>query len=112
MKTNDTAVYESMSHKACGTCEARLDQARTIAQNGDTFMGGEKTVRVVHAYLQDEPTGIWPLDVEVTTDDVWITDDQGTEVAAFDRVTYVSHYELALSNGSWVVVGISDLESD
>ena len=112
MKTGDTAEWEAMSHKECSTCSNRLEQARTIAENGDVFEGGETTVRVLHTYEQDEPTGMWPLDVRVTTEEVTIFDPQREPVAEFDRVEYDVRMEMALRDGQWLVVGVAPLDEE
>ncbi|WP_407320430.1 DUF6318 family protein [Isoptericola halotolerans] len=112
MKTGDTAEWEAMSHKECSTCSNRLEQARTIAENGDVFEGGETTVRVLHTYEQDEPTGGWPLDVEVNTAAVTITAPDGTVAAEFDEDQGRVRMELAHRNGQWYILGIAPLKEE
>jgi hypothetical protein len=110
MKTGDTAVYEQMSHPMCETCTARLDQAQEIARNGDIFTGGDTRAKVVHAYEQDNSTGIWPLDVEEDTTAVVITDSEGREVATFERYSDRSRYEVFRGDDAWYIIGIVGLD--
>lgn len=112
MKTGDTAEWEAMSHKECSTCANRLEQARTIAENGDVFEGGETKVKILHTYEQDEPTGIWPIDVEITVDEATITDPDGKVVFTDERTTYRDRMELVHRAGQWVIVGIAPLEEE
>lgn len=111
MKTGDTAEWESMSGKACGFCDARLDQARTIAKRGDDFEGGETQARVLHTYEQDAATGIWPIDVETSEEPWTITDSDGEEIASEKAVVATSRVEMARKSDAWVVVGVvNDVE--
>lgn len=112
MKTNDTGEWKTMSHKECDTCANRLEQAQEIARAGDTFTGGETTAEVLHIYEQDSVTGIWPIDVEVTTDEVTITDPAGEVVFADEKITHSVRMEMAQSGGHWVVVGIASIGED
>ncbi|MEN5072830.1 DUF6318 family protein [Isoptericola cucumis] len=106
MKTGDTKGWEAMSGKACGFCDARLEQARTIAKRGDVFEGGNTEVRVLHTYEQDAATGIWPIDVE-TREQAWhITDADGKEIASQKAVVATSRVEVAQTSGEWVIVGV------
>lgn len=112
MKTGDTAEWEAMSHKECSTCANRLETAQTIVANGDLFEGGETTVRVLHIYEQDEPTGIWPLDVEVTTAEATITAPDGEVVFTEEATTFRDRMEVARRGGQWVVVAIAPLDGE
>jgi hypothetical protein len=112
MKTGDTAEWEAMSHEECSTCANRLEQARAIAENGDVFEGGETTVRVLHTYEQDEPTGIWPLDVEVATERATITAPDGEVLLADEATTFRDRMEVARHGEQWVVVGIAPLDEE
>ncbi|MGF0115015.1 DUF6318 family protein [Promicromonospora sp. Marseille-Q5078] len=106
MKTNDTAEWEAMSGKACGFCDDRLDQARTIADRGDVFEGGSTTVKILHTYEQDAATGIWPIDVETSEKPWTITDSNGEEIASQAAVVAKSRVEVAQKSGDWVIVGV------
>ncbi|NOV97137.1 DUF6318 family protein [Isoptericola halotolerans] len=110
MKTGDTTEWEAMSHPECNTCANRLEQAQTIAANGDRFEGGETSVQVLHTYEQDEPTGGWPLDVEVTTQEVTITGPEGTDIAQFASTQGVVRMELIRHGGQWAILGVAPLE--
>ena len=107
MKTGDTAEWEAMSHKSCGYCANRLEQARQIADRGDIFSGGEATVRVVETYEQDGATGLWPLDVSVREKASTITDALGTTLFEQDATEEVSRVEVAQSDGDWVIVTVA-----
>ncbi|MEU2200639.1 DUF6318 family protein [Isoptericola sp. NPDC019482] len=106
MKTGDTAEWEAMSGSACGFCDARLEQARTIAERKDKFEGGDTEARAVHTYEQDSTTGIWPIDVE-TSEKPWaITDSDGKEIASQGALVATSRVEVARKDDEWVIVGV------
>lgn len=106
MKTGDTAEWEAMSQESCEYCANRLDQARLIAERGDTF-DGETQATTTHTYAQDAVTGIWPIDVEITESRTSITDTAGEVV--FDQASSVrtSRIEVARSDERWVVVEVA-----
>ncbi|MCA5894868.1 DUF6318 family protein [Isoptericola sp. NEAU-Y5] len=112
MKTGDTAEWEAMSHKTCQTCANRLEQSREIAQNGDKFHGGETHVRTLQTYEQDPSTGIWPIDLQVTTGAVEITDPAGETVFSYEKVTYSIRIEMSRVGEDWAVVGVSNLDEE
>ncbi|MBL0886144.1 DUF6318 family protein [Myceligenerans indicum] len=58
MATGDTEEFEAMSHGACGFCSDALEQAESIRENNDTWVGGEVNVEILEAYAPDELTGI------------------------------------------------------
>jgi hypothetical protein len=109
MKTGDTAEWEAMSHKSCEYCADRLDQAKLIAERGDTFEGGEAQIRILNTYEQDAATGIWPIDVEITESRSTITDAEGTVVFEQPAQTSTARVETTRSNGVWVIVGVPDI---
>ncbi|GAA1984125.1 hypothetical protein GCM10009718_21840 [Isoptericola halotolerans] len=106
MKTGDTTEWEAMSHPECSTCSKRLEQAQHIAQNGDTFTGGEMSANILHTYEQDEATGIWPLDIKVSVEPVVITDQAGDQVFADDAVEAEQRFEVLRQRDQWVIVNI------
>ncbi|CAM3466279.1 DUF6318 family protein [Isoptericola cucumis] len=109
MKTGDTAEWEAMSHKSCGYCTNRLDQANLIAERGDTFEGGEARIRILHTYEQDAATGIWPIDVEIKESRSTITDVKGKVVFEQPAQTSTARVETTRSDGRWVIVGVPDI---
>jgi len=109
MKTGDTAEWEAMSHKSCEYCANRLDQARQIAERGDTFEGGEAQIRVLHTYEQDAATGIWPIDVEIKEARSTITDAEGEVVFEQEALTSTARVEASRSDDRWVIVGVPDI---
>ncbi|MFV2145767.1 DUF6318 family protein [Isoptericola sp. G70] len=112
MKTGDTDEWEDMSHKECNTCIQRLEQARTIAENGDVFEGGEIQVTILHTYEQDESTGGWPLDVEISTAEATIITSDGTVAAEFDEDQGLVRMEVSYVEGGWKVLGIAPLDEE
>ncbi|MFC7876740.1 DUF6318 family protein [Isoptericola sp. NPDC057391] len=109
MKTGDTAEWEAMSSKSCEHCEARLDQARQIAERGDVFSGGERTVSVLHTYEQDAATGIWPLDVRVNEKRSKITDSGGSILLSNEAQSKDRRVEIGRKDGRWVIIGVGDI---
>lgn len=109
MKTGDTAEWETMSHKSCKYCSSRLDQAREIADRGDTFTGGEVSVRILHTYEQDAATGIWPIDIRLSEEASTIKDTTGEVVFSSDATSGELRMEMARRGGQWVVIGVPDI---
>ncbi|WP_418275951.1 DUF6318 family protein [Isoptericola jiangsuensis] len=110
MATNDTAAYEQLSHPLCETCANRLDQAREIAEGAYEFTGGEGTTRILEVYQQDESTRIWPIDVEVTVDEVTITDSEGTVQFSEDVTVDQQRFEVVMGGQGWKIVAVVDLD--
>ncbi|MFI2101792.1 DUF6318 family protein [Isoptericola sp. NPDC019693] len=109
MKTGDTAEWEAMSQKSCEYCANRLDQAKLIAERGDTFEGGEAQIQILHTYEQDEATGIWPIDVEIKESRSTITDANDEVVFEQNPQTTTARVEIARSKDQWVIVGVPDI---
>ncbi|WP_402373950.1 MULTISPECIES: DUF6318 family protein [Isoptericola] len=106
MKTGDTAEWEAMSHKKCTFCAERLEQARTIADEGQNWSGGENAVQILHTYEQDRPTGIWPIDIEVTVEPTRVTDPSGKETYVSDEVVAERRLEVVHRGDEWKVVDL------
>lgn len=106
MKTGDTAEWEAMSHKKCEFCAERLEQAHTITEEGHLWTGGENSARILHTYEQDEPTGIWPIDVEVTVEPTHVTDSSGQEVYASDKVVAERRLEVVRRGDQWIIIDL------
>jgi hypothetical protein len=110
MKTNDTAEWEAMSHEKCTTCAARLHQAQNIAKNADVFEGGKVSTRILHSYEQDGPTGIWPIDVEISVAPVSITDSAGKVLYSAKKSVAKERIEVVREDDRWIIVNIADVE--
>lgn len=100
----DTAEWEAMSHATCDFCADRLKQAERIKSGGYTWTGGEITITITHAYAQDGPTGIWPIDIMVKSTPAAVTDSAGATVSKFPASTEPRRVEVARRNGQWTVV--------
>jgi multidrug efflux pump subunit AcrA (membrane-fusion protein) len=106
MRTGDVAALKAMSHRSCGYCSSRLEQAETISERGDIYEGGFTTATVLKKYQRDPVTGIWPLDVELWEEAALITDRSGGEVFASPDGTAQRRVEMGVVDGEWVVVEI------
>ncbi|WP_407317220.1 DUF6318 family protein [Isoptericola halotolerans] len=106
MKTGDTTEWEAMSHKECGYCSRRLEQAQLIDKEGYTYHGGKLVAQVLHTYEKDTPTGIWPIDIEVSVDDARVTDSTGRDVFADEASTAKKRIEALRQKDGWVIVGL------
>ncbi|PZR51503.1 hypothetical protein DNL40_16115 [Xylanimonas oleitrophica] len=95
-----------MSHESCEYCANRLRQAKQIAAHGDLYEGGQASVTILHTYAQDVPTGIWPIDVEVSERASKITTPEGA--VAFENEANInkSRVEVGKRDGAWVIVGV------
>lgn len=109
MQTNDTAEWEAMSHRECGYCSTRLEQAKEIAAKNYQWQVGDTTTRVVHTYAQDTTTGIWPIDVEVDQAAVTLKDAAGETVYSEDAVVVPLAVEVGRRNGDWVIVEVGEV---
>lgn len=105
--TGDTTEWAKMSHKTCGFCAARLEQANQIAAAGDSYTGGTTDVSVAETYLQDPATGVWPIDVTVSEDGSVITRSDGSIALKVQPSTYKRHVEIFRRDGEWVVLGVA-----
>ncbi|GAB4087236.1 hypothetical protein GCM10028784_38660 [Myceligenerans cantabricum] len=104
MATGDTAEFESMSHEACGFCSDALEQAESIRENGDRWIGGEVSMDIARIYDRDALTGVLPLDVEIDQAAGKIIDVEGETLFAQDRSVDVYRAEMGFRNGAWQVV--------
>jgi hypothetical protein len=106
--TGDTAEWAAMSHPTCAFCTKRLEQAKLVAQNGDTFTGGESSVQIVTRYEQDPATSIWPMDVRVDETATRITRPDGTVAFEKDANAFSARVEVAHRDGTWVFVELAN----
>ena len=107
LKTGKTDALKKMSHRACGFCDDTLQEASTIADEKQTYEGGELAGVLVRAYKRDAVTGIYPLDMDVTQAPAKITESDGTVTWRQDRVITEARIEMGLRDGEWVVVEIA-----
>jgi hypothetical protein len=111
MKTGDTAEWEAMSHKTCGYCANRLEQAQEIKDKNYTWASDDARARVVHTYEQDATTGIWPIDVEVDQSAVTMTNPDDDVVYSGEPEVIRLGVEIGRQDGRWVVIGVRAEES-
>lgn len=106
MRTGDVTDLKAMSHDSCEYCKSRIEQAETIAERDDVYVGGSTTFTVLETYQRDAATGIWPLDVELREDAVTITDGAGGTVYESEGGVAQRRVELGVVDGDWVVVEV------
>ncbi|GAA1860872.1 DUF6318 family protein [Myceligenerans crystallogenes] len=109
MATADTAEFEAMSHEACGFCDGVLKDARAISAAGNRFVGGDTQAEIKQIYDPDAPTSAWPLDLTVTQSSSKVEDETGAEVSTADARDGDVRVEIGLRDGSWVVLGITEI---
>lgn len=109
MATADTAEYEAMSHQACGFCAGVIQDAHELRKREQTYVGGATVATLREAYLQDELTGVVPLDIRVTQAESRVLDSSGSLVSVAAAKSDEVRVEMALRDSNWVVVGIANL---
>jgi len=111
MTSGDTSEWDAMSHAECESCAGLLEQARTIAERGDTFVGGATSAEVDDPgkYVRDQQTGIYPLDIAISEEASIIQDAAGAELYSSVGETSRKRIEMGRLNGSWIVVGIAEI---
>ncbi|WP_278237013.1 DUF6318 family protein [Isoptericola sp. AK164] len=109
MMTGDTEEWEAHSHRSCGFCASRLEQARTIAERGDIYTGGEVKATIETIYERDAITGVWPLDIAIREDSTRITDSSGEVLYESERRIAKHRAEIGIRDGEWVLVGIGQI---
>ncbi len=109
MATGDTSEWDAMSHETCESCKGLLEDARTRADDGDVFEGGMTVATVIETYKRDEPTGIFPLDVEVVQEPVQILSTGGDVLYSEDRSIFERRVEMGLQDGAWIVVAVAEV---
>jgi len=107
MATGDTEEFEAMSHRACGFCEQALKDANRIQSRGQVFQGGATEAKLLDLYLQDDLTGIYPLDVEVRQQASETLDANGSVVSSAKALTSEHRVEVGRKNDRWLVVAIA-----
>ncbi|MCL1871684.1 MAG: DUF6318 family protein [Promicromonosporaceae bacterium] len=105
--SGDTAEWEAMSHAECDYCAARSKQAKEIRESKYVWNGGSTTAAVLHTYVQDPTTGIWPVDIEVTDPPSKVSAPDGKVVFSSEREQYTRRVEVARRDGTWVIVGVA-----
>ncbi|QAY64225.1 hypothetical protein ET495_14510 [Xylanimonas allomyrinae] len=110
--TGDTTEWEAMSHQSCEFCAKRRDQARKIAERGDSFDGGHTAATILHTYQQDAPTGIWPIDVQTEEGSSRIMTSTGDVLWEQSAVRSQFRVEVARRDDAWVIVGVADKPKD
>lgn len=111
MRGGDTTEYEAMSLDSCGFCTKRLDQAQELRDKNYNWAGTQTKPRVTHTYEQDEPTGIWPVDVEVTQT-IKVLDSSGTTISESNTEKRNLAFEVGKNNDQWVIVEVGPVEAD
>jgi hypothetical protein len=112
MVTGDTREWKARSHRTCEYCKSRLEQATTIAERGDTFAGGEVSIKVETVYQRDPVTGIWPIDVTIHEAAATITADDGQTVFESDADSGARRIEMGQVDGEWVLVERAQIPSE
>lgn len=107
MATGDTAEFEAMSHEACGFCTDVLNDARRVAQNEESYIGGQTAIAVSQVYEQDELTGIYPLDVSIVQEASRIIDRHGEEVSSLARTASDLRVEVGRRGHHWVIAEVA-----
>jgi hypothetical protein len=110
--TGDTTEWEAMSSESCDTCSSRVDQARKLADGGYQWAGGMAKATILHTYRQDGPTGVWPIDVEVRTEAVTVTDSGGGVIFSEELTVNKSRVEVVDGPNGWLIVGIAALDGN
>lgn len=106
--TGDTAEAEAMSHKECGACAARIEQAHQIATAGYVWTGGQTTVAVTHTYEKDPDFEAWPVEVSVHEEAISVTDASGNVVHEEPSSDDSRLVEVGRRGATWVIIGIAD----
>jgi hypothetical protein len=109
MATGDTEEFEAMSHRACGFCDDALEQAKQIKEGGWIYEGGGSTLSVTQTYNQDELTGIYPLDVEISQESSQISESGGAQLDSIESKKFDRRIEMGLRSGEWVVVTVAPI---
>ncbi|MDO8148373.1 DUF6318 family protein [Isoptericola sp. b515] len=112
MVSGDTTAWERHSHRSCDYCESRLDQAQLIAERGDLFEGGGYEVRVDKVFARDVITGIWPMNITVREHATSIAAPSGEVLMDSAATTAERRAEIALRDGTWVLVEIAPIPND
>ncbi|OLT54635.1 DUF6318 family protein [Cellulosimicrobium sp. CUA-896] len=112
MTSGDTSEWRSLAHESCGFCQGSIDQAETIRERGDAFVGGAVTATVEKPglYARDEATGIFPLDMRIVQEAMTISDAEGKELFSQERTDDLYRAEIGRKDGEWVVVEVALLE--
>ncbi|MFE5336062.1 DUF6318 family protein [Isoptericola sp. NPDC056573] len=110
MRTGETDPFRTMSAKDCQFCVKRVDQAQEIQDLKYTWEGTQTRPQVTHTYEQDDATGIWPIDVEVTQK-IKIVDAEGESVSAGDPKKLGLAFEVGQKDGNWVIVEVGQVDN-
>jgi hypothetical protein len=104
--TGQASEFESMSHKACGYCDESMSNNQWLLETGSIYEGGDVDVQVLEAYVRDPVTGIFPIDVRVTTSEIVIRDSDGNLADRVGEQSNDIRAEVGTRKGEWVVVGM------
>ena len=107
--TGDIEEWDTMSHRACDFCETASERAKEIEDNGETFTGGDLTMKVFETYARDDLTGIYPLDVRITQAAHVTRGPGGKVVAESGETTDDRRIEMGRQDGEWVVVTVAPI---
>ncbi len=107
MATGDTEEFEAMSHRACGFCEQAVKDAERIKDRNQVFQGGTTKVKILDRFVQDDLTGIYPLDVEVNQAASETLAPDGSVVSSAEAQVSAHRVEIGRKDGHWVVVAIA-----
>ncbi|MFJ4230352.1 DUF6318 family protein [Cellulosimicrobium cellulans] len=108
MATGDTVEWDAMTWaETCGFCSSVSKDARSIAEAGQTFAGGQVTAELEKLWPLDEFIGGYPVDINATMQDGKVIDDIGNVVRVVDGFDGVMEVGVLRDQAGWRVLAVS-----
>lgn len=107
MATGDTKEFEAMSHPECGFCDQALTDVNRIQNSNQRFQGGEIEAELLDQFLQDDLTGIYPIDFEVRQQESRTLDADDTVISTAGAQISEHRVEVGRETGHWIVIAIA-----
>jgi hypothetical protein len=107
MATGDTKEFEAMSHRACNYCKGTLENAAWLQETRGTFEGGLTDAVLARTYQRDDLTGVTPFDFVTSQDEIWIRDQEGSQVDHIASTHFEARVEVGRRDGAWLIVEVA-----
>lgn len=105
LRTSDTTAWETVSGESCGFCAGIVEDVRTSAEEGATFVGGESELRGPGRIIgREEALGVIGVDVPYRVLEQTKYAADGTILQTWPTSEAFLYLELAHGYEGWIII--------
>jgi hypothetical protein len=108
LETGDFTQWEQLSSSECEFCRSTREYVSGTLSSGGFFEGGQLDATVVMVHPIDEVVGAYPIDVDISQGATIEYSADGEVAATTDDETFASQVDVALVDGGWKILEVSD----